>query len=315
MESMETPPNGTDVSQQLAESRILVVKCVTPGKILDKSDATSPSKVQPIKIVIPTPGTPTFQAQTNTTTPKMIISPVHLSTQPTVSVKLGTNQLNVKMVTNASLIQNSLTSPTLPTMNGVVELANDSQNSGVPLPSPSLIQSFSGVATTRDDSPARMTREQKQLQESINSSLVLSQMISSGSSIRKSRGRKKKSQSPKSQQTDITKISRSKSMNGLDMEGRSRTRSRSSPKTDSENEQGSTQKRHNMRSANAEFAQKQKSFMKEIINKTQDSTDEIDGSDNDNGVTKVNKNVQGNISDTSLPQAPKVKLLSIGKIF
>lgn len=310
---METPPNGTDVSQQLAESRILVVKCVTPGKILDKSDATSPSKVQPIKIVIPTPGTPTFQAQTNTTTPKMIISPVHLSTQPTVSVKLGTNQLNVKMVTNASLIQNSLTSP--PTMNGVVELANVSQNSGVPLPSPSLIQSFSGGATTRDDSPARMTREQKQLQESINSSLVLSQMISSGSSIRKSRGRKKKSQSPKSQQTDITKISRSKSMNGLDMEGRSRTRSRSSQKTDSENEQGSTQKRHNMRSANAEFAQKQKSFMKEIINKTQDSPDEIDGSDNDNGATKVNKNVQGNISESSLPQAPKVKLLSKSKIF
>lgn len=320
MESMETPSNGTDTSEQNSGDRILVVH-------LDKrSDATSPTKVQPIKLVIPSStGAASKFAQTNSKPTKMIISPVHLSTQPRVSVKLGSNQLNVKMVTNTSLIQNSLTSPTA---NGVTELPTEThtislQNSKINDPSSATRPNL--VEESRDESPGKMNREQKQLQNSINSSLVLSQMIIEGSTTRKSRGRKKKSQSPKQTQDPSISpetLSRSKSMEVLSKEGTRRSRSRNLSRSsslmdlDSENDQeGGTPKRHNMRSANAEFAQKQKIFMKEII-KTQESADE--GSEfetrelvksNSNKSMKIDKSIKVDKNmtiDKSLPQAPKV---------
>lgn len=311
MESMETP-----AKRQLDE-RILVVKCDSTNKVLDsRSDAITPTttttKVQPIKIVIPVTGVVTLSGQTSINSPpKMIISPVHLSTQPTVSVKVGTNQLmNVKMVTNASLIQNSLTSSSPAVMNGVLDVANASQKPSVS-PDISAGSPLTNLPLT-DDPQAKMTREQKQLQASINSSMVLSQMVTAGSTTRKSRGRKKKSQSPKAPQTDTTtnNIARSKSMEILQKDLRTRSRSRSQSQAtedlNSEND-GSTPKRHNMRSANADFAQKQKSFMKEII-KTQDSGEE-EGPKSDEETHSLKgtatKNVTVHIE--SLPQAPKVR--------
>lgn len=329
MESLEkTPANGIGVPQQRVEDCILVNSL---SKVLDKRDAIATpfsKKIQPIKIVIPSStSTPNFP-QTNYTTPKMIISPVQLSAQPTVSVKLGSNQLNVKMVTNASLFQNSLTSPAI---NGVSELPIEAETMSSPQKQKKVSESTdisfpmtpNSTDTNRDDSPAKMTREQKQLQDSINSSLVLSQMIIGGGMIRKSRGRKKKSQSPKQLRDpslDPQRLSRSKSMDVLNKESkivrsrqpsRSRNsilRSRSGSPTDqdSENDQGNTPKRHNMRSANAEFAQKQKSFMKEII-KTQESADEIERSEDDEAgqLVKTNSNKSITVVE-NLPQAPKV---------
>lgn len=321
MESMETPAKRADVSQRQLDDRILVVKCDSTNKVLDsRSDAITPTttttKVQPIKIVIPVTGVVTLSGPTTINSPpKMIISPVHLSTQPTVSVKVGTNQLmSVKMVTNASLIQNSLTSSPPAVMNGVSDVANTSQK---PVVSPDI---SAGSPLTNlpltDDTQAKMTREQKQLQASINSSMVLSQMVTAGSTTRKSRGRKKKSQSPKAPQTDTTtnNIPRSKSMDVLNKGPRTRSRSRSQGQMtedlNSEND-GSTPKRHNMRSANADFAQKQKSFMKEII-KTQDSEEESAAkSDEETHSLKgtATKNVTVHIE--SLPQAPKVRTFYI----
>ncbi|XP_063709073.1 E3 SUMO-protein ligase RanBP2-like [Culicoides brevitarsis] len=285
MESMEIPALHPPDAPQPS---VIIVKSV--------ENAT---KVQPIKIVISSSCTalPT-QTTSLATTPtkldsqqpaKMIISPVHLSTQPTVSVKVGTNQMNVKMLTNASLIQNSSLTSSPATLNGVVSTVI-----------PRIHTEIDEISRQqRDESPAtKMTREQKALQDDILGSAVLSQMIIDGNATsRKSRGRKKKSQSPRQQQQQ--RITRSKSRekvvgdDGVPQQRTTRSKSRETTKTDGsfteeshgsssplteqtiDSDQGSTPKRHNMRSANAEFAQKQKSFMKEII-KTQDSEEGSD---------------------------------------
>uniref|UniRef100_A0A336LU35 CSON004783 protein n=1 Tax=Culicoides sonorensis TaxID=179676 RepID=A0A336LU35_CULSO len=327
MESNETPPSVAQIFQKSIEKGICerslsaatlpVSTTTTPLKVLDKSDAISSStaaatKLQSFKIVA-TPLTNTTQ--------KVIVSPVNLlADQPTVTVKLGSNQLNVKMVSNASLIQNSsvvTSQSSSPIVNGLAESKPETTSTKSVTPqSVQVAQCHSDGSSdsqhsvvSRDESPVKLTREQKQLNKSINSSLMLSQMVM-GVATQRKRGRKKKAQSPDDESFE-NKMSRSKSMGSLNKDDespvrrlRQRSRSRASSRCSVTSTEGSetTPKRLNMRSANAEFAEKQKSFMKGII-KTQESADEGDP-DEEESPNNVDQNKTLAVKE-SLPIPPK----------
>lgn len=272
------------------------------------------AKVQPFKILLPSSTVtttvataPTIVTQ-NDASPKMTVSPVKLLRQ-SLLMKPGDNQTNIKLVTNALLLQDKTTTDTQEssTEKSVESTKVLAQATMEPSPGP-------------DESTVNISREQRQLQESINSSLVLQQMIYEANSERKTRERKKRSQSPKRQTDSNGRKSRCKSMDASKNRHRSvsgdnsnstlnyslRSRSSSRVRDDSDNEQDNTpNKRLNMRSSNMEFAQKQKSFMKEII-KTQESAEE---SDADETSSKSILMVQ------HLPEPPKVFIISFISFF
>lgn len=294
-------------------------------------DESQNKKLQPIKITIPVSTLLTSTPGSQKLTSPVLAQDVNLSAQPTVTAKIGdTKIMNVKMVTNASLISTSMSPITVNNIS-IDHFKSIPEITSIVLDDSSLHMDSTSVDTDGDDemNPTKLTREQKSLQASINNSKVLSEyMTEDNTNIgRKSRGRKKKVIDTAS--TSLSSLNRSKSMGQLndlapkERRGRGRPRSRApsvsstacaratrsrsrSIALNDTSDDSLTPKRANMRSANAEFAQKQKSFLKEII-KTQES-DEGEVTDDE---TDDNKSYKSITFKEDLKVPPKVSIFDL----
>lgn len=147
------------------------------------------------------------------------------------------------------------------------------------------------------DSPSNrsMTREQRQLQNDINTSKVLQEFFIE---TRRPRSSRRKSnagmESDKTEEYFRPSRSRSKSLNAR--------KSRSPSRTSNASSTGKTPKRTNMRSANAEFVKKHNKFLEKVK-----AQNESDGSDEE--IEEHNANNCSIIEDIEPP--PKVSTLSM----
>lgn len=184
--------------------------------------------VEPIKIVIPPQTTLTLGGNVGDlklTSPTLAHN-ANLSQQPTVTAKIADNHF-----VNVKIVSPNLLSAASPRMD------EEAENS-VPNSSTDVDENTGRESSV---SPKKMSRERKQLEESLNSSKVLTEYVIEG-------------RRPRSRRKSISALE-----TGRLRESRSRSRGSELSTTST-----FTPKRANMRSANVEFLEKQQKFLQKV---------------------------------------------------
>lgn len=282
----------------------------------NSSDDIAPKRtVEPIKITIPISNgleTSSGRSSSGVVSPTISVQNLNLSEQPTVAAQIGDKKfVNVKIVTPASLITSTPTKSTIPQMmadSSTEETAKRFTPTTTPIEkvikakdTMQGMENESMMTMIGDDDSnisAKLSRDLKQLQDSINNSKVLTEYFIEGNRSRSRRksiaGASEKSLSPppdsrspsRSTRSVSRTPSRTLSRGGNFQAGAERSPSPSSARSvrsrrgsRSKSREPRGQKRSNMRSSNRDFIQKQQKFLQKV--NSQAESDNSSGGEDD----------------------------------
>lgn len=290
---------------------------LTLTTVTNNSVGIQPPITESIKITTPVT-TPTDT--TRLSSPSLSVQNLNLADQPIVAAQIGDKKiLNIKLVSPASCVIGTTTSKTSnisPVINAANTVLSEKLNQD-------LLDQETAVVAVDDDSNAstKFSREHKQLQDSINSSKVLTEYFIE---VGRSRNRRKSTASVREESKSPGRISKPRTRSAS-RSTRSSSRTPNildrtqSPSADSlklleanssasQTSKRKSQKRINMRSSNVEFIQKQQQFLQKV-HAQDDSGEEESGDDDVKSVKSTKCSDKSTVAATpknELPAPPKV---------